>query len=254
MVSVTQRVESIKQPRGGYISIKTFQVIENEDNSSQLYPGLENINAGIVGSAVEYLTRAILTGNPLRAFEISIWGAEVIGEQKIATKKAKSITYLTPESIISACQLAGYDVCFRAGVSWYKPVQDILPDDNTIKNIETMVKRSIHFFNKYGPVIEEGFTFEGGYSLTVSSGDGDFITADTLWDFKVSKKEPSIEHTLQLLMYYIMGTHSKNKNLHGIRQLGIYNPRLNKVYLKQISSIPIDVIRQIESEVLEYKK
>jgi hypothetical protein len=33
----------------------------------------------------------------------------------------------------------------------------------------------------------DGFTFEGGYTDTVSKGDGDLTTADTLWDFKVSK-------------------------------------------------------------------
>ena len=49
------------------------------------------------------------------------------------------------------------------------------------------------------------FTFEGGYTNIVSSGDGDYLTEDTLWDFKVSKEEPKSKYTLQLLMYYIMG-------------------------------------------------
>lgn len=49
----------------------------------------------------------------------------------------------------------------------------------------------------------KGFTFKGGYSPIVTAGDGDYLTKDTLWDFKVSKKELNSKHTLQLLMYYI---------------------------------------------------
>lgn len=50
-----------------------------------------------------------------------------------------------------------------------------------------MIERALKFFERYGPKILDGFTFEGGYTYIVSSGDGDFITEDTLWDFKVSK-------------------------------------------------------------------
>ena len=32
------------------------------------------------------------------------------------------------------------------------------------------------------------------YTETVSAGDGDFLTSDTLWDFKVSKSKPTNKH------------------------------------------------------------
>jgi hypothetical protein len=75
----------------------------------------------------------------------------------------------------------------------------------------------------------DGFTFEGGYTDTVSKGDGDLTTADTLWDFKVSKAKVKKEYTLQLLMYWRMGLHSVHPEFQGIKYLGIYNPRLNQV-------------------------
>ncbi|KRK10190.1 hypothetical protein FD11_GL002144 [Ligilactobacillus pobuzihii E100301 = KCTC 13174] len=51
-----------------------------------------------------------------------------------------------------------------------------------------MVQLSLNFFEQYGPKKVDGFTFEGGYTDLITSGDGDFITEDTLWDFKVSRE------------------------------------------------------------------
>jgi hypothetical protein len=106
---------------------------------------------------------------------------------------------------------------------------------------------------KYGPVVKDGFTFEGGYTDIVSTGDGDFMTSDTLWDFKVSNKSPTNVHTLQLLMYYIMGQHSIHKEFRNIRKLGFYNPRLNAVYTLDVSAISSDVINDVSSNVIGYK-
>lgn len=93
----------------------------------------------------------------------------------------------------------------------------------------------------------------GGYTATVSQGDGDFLTSDTLWDFKVSKLKPTNKNTLQLLMYWIMGQHSGQEIYKKITKLGIFNPRLNVVYLLDIKKIPKDIIETVEKEVICYK-
>ena len=117
-----------------------------------------------------------------------------------------------------------------------------------------MVKRSLAFWKEYGPIIKDGFTFEGGgYTDIVTSGDGDYLTKDTLWDFKVSKEEPKSKYTLQLLMYYIMGCHSKYSEFKKIEKLGIFNPRKNKVYIVNISSISPEIIEEVSQEVIGYK-
>lgn len=87
--------------------------------------------------------------------------------------------------------MVGYDVCFRAGIIGYKPVEEINPDKDTIENIVTMINRSLSFWKEYGPITKDGFTFEGGYTDTISTGDGDYLTKDTLWDFKVSRMSQS---------------------------------------------------------------
>lgn len=149
--------------------------------------------------------------------------------------------------------MASFDVVFRAGIKYYKPFEEILVDAETIENIRIMVERSICFFDLYGPLVKDGFHFLGGYTDTIDKGDGDFLTKDTLWDFKVTKTAPNKDHTLQVLVYYIMGLHSFDPDFLSIENLGFYNPRKNIVYQLPVSSIPLDLIQTIENEVICYK-
>lgn len=250
MASVTQRISKIKQPRGGYLNPNDFEIVKLDDIRS--LNGCENIHASLIGLAVDYLTRFMKTKNAEEAFAISRLGAEIVMSEDIFDMFIGKVTGLDDKSITYACKLCGFDAAFRAGIMAYKPVEQINPDAKTIEDIRTMVERSLRFFEKYGPVTHEGFTFEGGYTKTVDAGDGDFLTEDTLWDFKTSVKDPTNKHTLQLLMYYIMGLHSKHAYYKKIKKLGIYNPKLNKVYLYEISNISPDIIKSVEDDVICY--
>lgn len=120
-----------------------------------------------------------------------------------------------------------------------------------------MIKRSQKFFKEYGPVVAESMTFLGGYTPTVISGDADFMTNDTIWDFKVSKNSLKSFQTLQIFMYYLMGCKAIRLNAeydfkNKIKKLGIYNPRKNIVYIKKIEEIDKDTITTVEKEVIGY--
>ena len=250
MSSVTQRIREIKQPRGGYIPPRDFAKTVLDDGI-QLNPE-ENIHAGLVGIAVDYLTR-FLMGVPVGdAFKISLVGAWMAEETDHAKTLTASIKGLDDNSIICACKLAGYDVCFRAGRKYFRPVDNIVPDEHTIFNIRTMVKRSVAFWEEYGPIIWDGFTFEGAYTNTIASGDGDYLTIDTLWDFKVLKAGPKSTHTLQLLVYYIMGMHSIHYEFSTIKRLGVFNPRLNTIYTLEIEKISKEIIEEVSTVVIGY--
>lgn len=250
-VSVTQRIKQVKQPRGGYIKPKELTVVSLGDGAAALNP-VENVHASLMGLAVDYMTRFMTGASVTDAFAISLMGAQIIGKMDLAQELLIGIKGLDDESIVRAVKLSGFDVCFRAGIRGYKPIQDINPDADTIANIRIMVQRALHFLDVYGPKILDGFTFEGGYTDTVSTGDGDFTTVDTLWDFKVSKMPVKKEHTLQLLMYWRMGLHSIHSEFHDVKYLGIYNPRMNEVSRIAVADISQDVIDEVESEVIEY--
>lgn len=249
--SVTQRIKQVKQPRGGYIKPKELEVISLGDGADALNPE-ENVHASLIGLSVDYLTR-FLTGAPAEdVFKISLLGAEIIGETKLAETLLADLKGLDDMSITNAIKLSGFDVCLRAGIMGYMPVEDINPDANTIANVRTMVERALHFLDVYGPKVLDGFTFEGGYTSMVTAGDGDFTTADTLWDFKVSKAQVKKEHTLQLLMYWRMGLHSVRPEFQNVKYLGIYNPRMNEVSRIAVADISQEVIDEVEFEVIGY--
>ena len=278
MASVTARINQIKQPTGGYIKPSQFKAIQLEDDFF-LYEK-ENIHGSVVGMAVDYLTRWIKSGDLLESFKISLMGAQMAeqcgkkGSIETAKKLILDIKDLEKQSIVNACKLVTFDVWFRNPLNamMAKDYSQTNPDADTVQNIQVLVLRSVEFFKKYGPVIQDGFGFVpkdgnekdyakmiktrkgsyGGYTATVESGDGDFLTADTLWDFKVSKRKPTNQHTLQLLMYWIMGQHSGQDVFKDITKLGIFNPRLNTVYLLEIKDIPDEVIKTVEKDVICY--
>ena len=245
MVSVTQRIKQIKQPRGGYLPVKTFTVTTLDDGQG-LNPE-ESIAASLVGTAVDYLSRFMDGTAVEEAFEISLLGARAMRLEAKAFGLLDDVKRLDDLSITKACQLAGFDSAFRAGPLAYRPVEGIVPNQATIANI-----RSLSFFKAFGPVTADGFTMEGSYTATITTGDGDFLTKDTLWDFKVTTSKPNKDHTLQLLIYYLMGRRSIHPEFQTIENLGIFNPRQNTIYQLPISKISDEVIKEVETSVIGY--
>ena len=250
-LSVTQRISFIKQPHGGYIKSSDMQVTYYE--SDEVLQDNEEVHASLIGLAVDYLTRFSIYPNKLEAFKISLKGAKKINDIENAIDLLEEIEGLDDKSIENAIRLCGYDVNFRAGLQYYVPVNEIVVDQNSIDNVRIMVKRMLYFLDGEKEIMQYGFTFEGGYTNFIATGDGDVLTEDTLWDFKVSKSKINSKQTLQVLVYYLMGLHSIHRYYKDIKYLGIYNPRLNCSYKISVDSINKVIIKEVEKEVIGYK-
>ena len=257
MYSVTQRVEMIKQPRGGYL--KTGMFVREEFDDGIKLNGNENVAPSIVGMVVDYLTRYMCGCSPKQAFSVSLLGAKRLDAYNNTTEEVASayalidkINGLSDESIISACQLVRYDVCVRASCKDYI-FNEMEPDEYAISNIRNMVNRSLEFLAKDGNTVRSNITFEGGYTEIISTGDADYLTQDALWDMKVSKHELNAEYTLQLLVYYLMGLRSDPDLFEKVKKIGFFNPRKNICYWIDISFIPQSVISVVSREVIGYE-
>ena len=75
---------------------------------------------------------------------------------------------------------------YRAGSM---PKEFKIPDQDTINNIKSLINRSLSFLIKLVK-LKWMVSHLRGYTSIIDSGDGDFLTEDTLWDFKVSKQLP----------------------------------------------------------------
>lgn len=253
MPSVTQRIAQVKQPRGGYVNPTKMLANISLGVQPPFDSKAENVSPGLVGIAVDYLTR-VMTGTQVKqAFKISFFGAGLMDQRDNAEALASRIKGLDDDSIVVACKLVGYDSAFRAGAMAFRPIEDINPNEETVENVRAMVESGLKFFEEYGPVTHDGITFEGGYTETVNTGDGDFMTADTLWDFKCSVKPPTSRHTLQVAMYWLMGLHSVHaEDYRSLKRLGFFNPRLGNVYTLNLADIPAETLHEIEVSVIGY--
>lgn len=250
MASISKRISQTRQPWGGYLKNEKFSI---KKLSSHLKLNFrENIPSEVTELAVDYLTRYMIGSSASDAFASALNGASIVKERNNANVLLHNIKGLNNKSIISACKLAGYELLQRDGKASSRQISQIAPNAKTIWNIKQMVHRGLDFWDAYGPVVSIGFPFEDGYTFTVTSGKGDYQTQDTLWILSTSRRKPNKIHTLKLLMHYIMGQHSSNPDLHSITQLGIYNPRQNKVYLMNVSGIKGSVIDTVTKNVIGY--
>lgn len=239
---VTKFLKKIEQPRGGFINKKSMLKQQIEDG--HVLHESENVHPSLIGMAVDYLTRYMLFGDKETSFGISLTGAALVNEKDKAQKLLESIDLLDSKSVIAGLKLSGYDVAYRAGRAMYRNIDSIEPDRETVENVITMVKRSVLFFKKE-KVIDSGMTFEGAYTKNVSAGDADYLTEDTIWDMKVTKAEPGRDHTIQLVIYYLLMKESIKYRSVDVKRIGIFNPRKNISYTYELKNMDPDVLEYI---------
>ena len=254
MYTVTQRVKQMKQPRGGFIKSKDYEKKSFSTGIEALHPK-ENISPGVIGTTVDLMTRFLTGKSKYDAFITCMKGAWNILEIEVAEKLLEDIRGLDDHSIIAATRLSSFDVFYRTpDYISIRPIESIIPDQDTIENVRIMIKRSVDFLELYGPKVMDGFSFPHGFSKVIVNGEADYLTTDTLWDLKTSKRGPNKDHWLQLLIYWRMGLHSIYKdNFVKVKYIGIYNPRLDCVYRYELKKLQKDFLEYLDKTVIGYE-
>lgn len=227
--------ECIEQPAGGHILPKPFEVKSLGEGGDALNPE-ENVSLDLVASAVGYMT-GVMSGELTESvFRFPLFVARRIGGDAFAVEAQHlidGINGLDDGSIINALKLSGFGDRFLVDPDNYQPLEEINPDEVTIQNVRTMVKRLLRFFDAY---------------------DVKSPVSDTLWDLNVSTLRPTEAQTLQLLIAWRKRLRSPLTWWHDFKYLGIYNSRLDKVYRISVDDIPEDLINEIDRDVLGYSE
>ena len=255
--SVTGILANTKQPRGGYLPLSNFDMESHCDNLRVV--GDYNIAPSLVGLAVDYGTRIALGSDPEETFEVATVGAGMVGASDVAESLIADIDAaglksgeIDEKSVVSLCKLSGFDSAFRAGASAYRPVSEINPDRQTIADIGNLILRTKAFFDASAEPVIAGFTFEGAYTDDAGASDGDYICGDTLWDLKVSKNEPTIKNTMQVLLYYLMGLRSSKDEFKTVTRIGLFNPWLQKSWSTSVLDLDESFLSMVENDILGY--
>lgn len=283
MMTVSQAVGVINQPRGGYINPKDLEETAFEGDPI-IDLSQENIHSSLIGLSVDYLSRYLLTKDKENSFDIPLKGVMALQhyaydirlgmeydfsnsydllDEEIAFTNYQEMyrklldnldTELSDLCIASAAKLSGFDVAYRRGPEYFVGVDQIEPDDTTIEHIRQLTKRTVNMLKKYGKLVDAGFDFPKAYTRRIINADADYLTEDTLWDLKVIKGKFGKGHIMQLLLYWRLGMKDSPKKFSKVKYIGIISPRHNKAYRYELSQIPQEFIDFLDYKVIGYKQ
>ena len=268
------------QPRGGFIDPHDMESkpISNDYPENYIKDMLDvttsmgNFTAQSLGLVFDYLLRieiAIMSGEKISravigAFPVACRGAMMVDKWDDAQRLLKNIALLYAkrdniddnllEIAQNASELVVYDAVFRAG--YYNP--DHKPpklNEHDFNTLSIMLGSTEEYLTRENDhIISLGFGFTAEGAKNVAPSDGDILTETSLIDLKCSIKKPTSKHTLQLLLYYILGMH-ENKEIFGkLQYLKILNPRLGAVYSYEIAKVDKETLKHIEKDIMGYKK
>ena len=250
---VTTRIRLVSQPPEGLLPLSLFDRVGLADRMGLHPRSMETVPPDLAGLYVDYMTRVAM-GTPVRvAFHVPLLGARLVGQGEYAESLLSRVTDFSPASARAACLLLDFDAASRRGPqycvrgAWFRMMRRI-----SISRVwwPGRVPFSTSMVRSCGTVS----TSRAGYTDRITSGSGDFLTADTLWDFKVSSYRPNPMYTLQLLVYWRMGLHSVHDEYRMVRRLGFFNPRRDEVWLLDVDRIDDRLVDWTDHELIGYPK
>lgn len=233
---VRGRAEQASQPRGGLLPLIFFD--RYELGGASLTRRTESGNPGTIGSAVELIARWDLAGDPRAGNDPSAAALEAIRGVRRGEHTESGLGRLAAMQRTWEWNADEFDE-----LEWEEG-----EGDETLMHIAEMRARISRCFERFGQPVRPG-TWAVHSERFHLDGHIDFVTADTIWDLKVSVTAPGRADVLQLLLYWVALRDDPDNSLK-IVYVGIYNPRLDTVWRIAVAEIPQDVVSSVESLAL----
>lgn len=227
---VRGRAQQTSQPPGGLLPLTRFH--RHDFGGALLTRRTESGPAGTIASAVELIARWDLSCDPRSLAEPSVAALEAIRGVRRGEHSE------TGPATIASIVRSGDDDMFDE-LDWEDG------DDETLMHIAEMRARVSRCFERFGNPTHSG-TWPVRSERFHLVGHIDFVSADTIWDLKVSSTGPSKVDLLQLLLYWMAASDDPDNSLE-IDYVGIYNPRMDAAWRIAVEEIPPDVLSTLES-------
>lgn len=242
-------------PLSKIVSTSKFQKISyHSDNIGSLALEDENISYTSTGTLIDFLTRMIVL-NDNNALGISLRGlAEMANKQQKAgyLYKAAMFKTLTKDTEIDELNddvfNLGLDIC-----AWEQAIRgghyvspQAYPNETTIIHYKIMLKRAKAYLEKIGNIIRTGYVSATKNGLI--SGDGDYLSPDTLIDFKVSKFTTMQPNWVRQLFLYRVLLRDELVSPDQIKKLMIYNPRRDEGFLLDLTQINPNILDFVKTQ------
>lgn len=248
MASVQSQIQRLygKNVFSGKIPFSEIEICDDI-----ILAGRENVSERTIERAIGYLMCLGFSKNEeekLSVFEEPFIRSLYINGLDAAKKLYCEALAGTESRILAALKLAAFSEAPDSVTPAYEA--DVFPNENTLLDINKMLRRCCDFFSGEKRVIKHNFDFEGAYNGKVSSGKGDYLTKDGIWSISISSSSPAEYDFVLLAAYYTLGQHCHNAaKFRKVKTLGILNPILGKVYSISVSDMPKDITAVLEREL-----
>ena len=270
MATVTQvaKQKETRKLATQLIPTEKFEVIKT--GRIPPYPAeKENVPPDVMGSAVDYYTRYLLTNDFRKSFKYAIRGVDIFvkelkskGEHDYAEeiwRDAVLVGEKYGKSTTRAFNLAWFDSYYRCGI--IRKPYDVEDEDR--QNLKYMASSCADFVETLGDVVDVGTELKNDKAMTTISvmscgvkleeltcegivGDIDILTTKALIDIKTTKGAQKSdvlkrEAKMQMALYYLLGLRSEDEQIRQaferIEKLAFFNPRHGVGYVIDIADI-----------------
>jgi hypothetical protein len=230
---VRGRAEKAPQRYGGLLPLIFFE--RHEFGGAPLSRLSESGNPGTISSAVELIARWDLAGDPRADEEPSAAALEAIRGVRRGEYNDSGFSHLA---------------VMQRNLEWNADDEDEFEwlegdGDETLAHIAEMRRRVSAWFDWYGRPLQPRTVAVHSEQFHLN-GHIDFLSADTVWDLKVSETAPGRADILQLLLYWLI-LRDDPENSPVIAFVGLYNPRSDIAWRIAVADIPRDVVVAVEA-------